>query len=221
MAQRQHMHEPFGSRIPHCEPSWYQGQHSPYYRESHVQFRAVVRQFVEEELKPHVDEWVRAPDGYPRALHERAFNAGVQGIIYPVEWGGTRPDDFDAFHELVLWDELARLGGGGVLGQMAINSMALPPVMHFGPPAMRERVCRAVITGKKNISLAISEPTAGSDVARIRCSAERTADGQHYRVSGQKKWITGGTMADWFTTAVRTGGKGMGGRTLQEVIKVD
>ena len=99
-----------------------------------------------------------------------AFNAGVQGIIYPVEWGGTRPDDFDAFHELVLWDELARLGGGGVLGQMAINSMALPPVMHFGPPAMRERVCRAVITGKKNISLAISEPTAGSDEEPSRCA---------------------------------------------------
>ena len=43
MAIAQRLHEPFGSCIPHCEPSWYQGQHSPYYRESHVQFRAVVR----------------------------------------------------------------------------------------------------------------------------------------------------------------------------------
>jgi len=204
----------FGSHIPHCEPAWYQGFRSPYYRASHAAFRATVRAFVEQEIKPNIDEWVASPTGYPRALHEKAYAAGIQGVLYPTEWGGTRPADFDAFHELVLWDELARMGGGGVLGQMSINSMALPPVMQHGSQRLRDLVCRDVVTGKKNICLAISEPGAGSDVARIACTAALSADGTHFVLNGQKKWITGGTFADFFTIAVRTGGEGMGGISL-------
>jgi alkylation response protein AidB-like acyl-CoA dehydrogenase len=56
-----------------------------------------------------------------------------------------------------------------------------------------------VVTGKKNICLAISEPYAGSDVANIRTTAR--LDGDHYVVNGIKKWITGGLMGDFFTTA--------------------
>lgn len=51
-------------------------------------------------------------------------------------------------------------------------------------------------------------------MAAIRATAERSADGSHYVVSGQKKWITGGLWADWFVTAVRTGGPGMAGISL-------
>jgi alkylation response protein AidB-like acyl-CoA dehydrogenase len=48
--------------------------------------------------------------------------------------------------------------------------------------------------------------TAGSDVANIACTAVKTPDGKHYIVNGVKKWITNGTFADYFVTAVRTGG---------------
>jgi alkylation response protein AidB-like acyl-CoA dehydrogenase len=80
---------------------------------------------------------------------------------------------------------------------MAINSMALPPIMYSGSDYLKNLVLKDVISGKKNISLAISEPTAGSDVANIRCSARR--EGDFYIVNGFKKWITGGLMADFFT----------------------
>jgi len=55
---------------------------------------------------------------------------------------------------------------------------------------------------------------AGSDVASIQTSARKTEDGKHYIVNGEKKWITNGIWADFFTTAVRTGGPGMGGISL-------
>ena len=48
----------FGTKIPFCEPYWYQGFHSPYYRESHISLRNKVRIFVENELIPNVDEWI-------------------------------------------------------------------------------------------------------------------------------------------------------------------
>jgi len=52
---------------------------------------------------------------------------------------------------------------------------------------------------------------AGSDVANINCEAKLTPDGKHYIVNGEKKWITNGIWCEYFTTAVRTGGPGMGG----------
>jgi alkylation response protein AidB-like acyl-CoA dehydrogenase len=201
--------EKFGEQIPFCEPYWYQGYHSPHYGANHKKFRALVRKFVEEELRPNVDKWIET--GYPVELHRRAYELGISGIIYPKEYGGTKPDDFDAFYELILVDEISRVGGG-VLGQLGINSMALPPIIHFGTDYLKDKVLRDVIQGYKTCCLAISEPYAGSDVANIQTTARR--DGDFYVVNGMKKWITGGMMGDFFTTAVRTGAEGPGGISL-------
>jgi len=201
----------FGSQIPFCEPYWYQGFPSPYYTEAHKAFRAKVRKFVEEEIRPNVEKWIK--EGYPKILHEKAYAAGLGGYLYPKEIGGNRPDDFDAFYELIMCDEMSRIGGGGILGQAAINSMAMPPILNAGTPEMK-RICREVVQGKKHICLAISEPYAGSDVAGIKTSARKTEDGKYYVVNGMKQWITGGLMADYFTLAVRTGGEGFAGISL-------
>ena len=71
---------------------------------------AQVRRFVEEELKPNVEAWIKT--GYPMELHERAYQLGIQGIIFPPAYGGTPPPDFDAFYELIMVDEMSRVGGG-------------------------------------------------------------------------------------------------------------
>jgi len=207
-------HEKFGSQIPICEPAWYQGAKSPYYRKSHAEFRNRVRKFVDERIVPNIDDWIDLPKGYPKNLHVTAFQEGIQGIIYEAKYGGTRPADFDAFHELILWDEMGRIGGTGILGQMAINSMALPPILLAGSKQQKDRVAKDVIQGRKNISLCISEPGYGSDVANIETKAELKGD--YYIVNGAKKWISGALMADFFTVAVRTGTKqdGLSGLSL-------
>ena len=172
---------------------------------------------MEEHVKPFVDDWLE--DGtYPLHLHEKAHQAGVSPILYRAAADYLTAEeraasaDYDAFHELILWDELARVGGSGVLGQLSINSMALPPIINEGADHLKQRVVREVVQGTKCISLAISEPSAGSDVANIESTA--TDMGDHWLVNGTKKWITGGNMADFFTVAVRTGGRGMGGLSL-------
>ena len=70
------------------------------------------------------------------------------------------------------------------------------------------------LRGEKIICLAITEPYAGSDVANIRCEAKLDPSGRFFTVTGEKKWITNGIWADYFTCAVRTGGEGMGGISL-------
>eukprot|EP00457_Paulinella_chromatophora_P006101 gb/GEZN01006119.1/.p1 GENE.gb/GEZN01006119.1/~~gb/GEZN01006119.1/.p1 ORF type:complete len:446 (-),score=98.63 gb/GEZN01006119.1/:323-1660(-) len=212
---------PLGEALKFCEPSWCQGSFSPYFTEDHRAFKAKVRSFVETEITPNLDNWIET--GYPPSLHKKFYDAGIGGVGYPVEYGGTLTTTTtttttanaiksDIFYELIIIDELARLGGGGVLNQLSINSMALPPILNFGSQDLKNKVCRAVITGEKFISLAISEPWAGSDVAGIKTTAVKQ-DGC-YIVSGQKKWITGGTMADFFTCAVRTGSPSSGSQGL-------
>jgi acyl-CoA dehydrogenase len=120
----------------------------------------------------------------------------LQGKMFPPEYGGSKTQD--CFYLLIMIDELARCGGGNVLQQMSVNSMALPPILNAGSRFLKDKIVRDVVTGKKHICLGISEPWAGSDVSAIRTTAVKTADGKAYIVNGEKKWITGGMMADYF-----------------------
>jgi alkylation response protein AidB-like acyl-CoA dehydrogenase len=99
----------------------------------------------------------------------------------------------------------------GVCGGLGIG---LPPVLHFGSPALQDKVAPGCLSGDKFICLAITEPYAGSDVAALRCTAVKDPSGKFYVVNGEKKWITNGVFADFFTVAVRTGGEGAGGISL-------
>eukprot|EP01113_Clastostelium_recurvatum_P024127 TRINITY_DN287_c0_g1_i1.p1 TRINITY_DN287_c0_g1~~TRINITY_DN287_c0_g1_i1.p1 ORF type:complete len:1181 (-),score=481.34 TRINITY_DN287_c0_g1_i1:55-3597(-) len=214
----------FGNQVPYGDPNWYQGWNTLYYNDSHRRFRAAVRQFVEKEIMPFVHEWDEKK-AIPKEVWGKCYKAGwlpgVIGAPWPAEYagsnlaGGIKPEEFDPFHELIMVDEVARCGSGGVLwGLFAGLSIGLPPVLHFGSKYLKDKVCRDCLTGKKIICLAITEPEAGSDVANLTTEAKLTPDGKHYIVNGEKKWITNGVWADFFTVAVRTGGPGMGGVSL-------
>lgn len=71
-------------------------------------------------------------------------------------------------------------------------------------PALKERVNEEVLSGQKKMCLAITEAFAGSDVAGLKTTAEKTPDGKFYIVNGTKKWITNGMFADYFVTGCRT-----------------
>ena len=192
--------ESFGETIPYAEPSWYQGFPTNHYTEAHVAYRKKVRDFVESRLIPNIDTWIDSPNGYPQSLHKEIFDAGISGILFDEEYGGTKPNN-DYFFELILWDELGRCCGGQILSQLSVNTMALPPMEHASP-YIKEKIAKDVVQGRKTISLAISEPNAGSDVSGLQTVAKR--EGDHYIVNGSKKWITGGAHCDYFTLACKT-----------------
>lgn len=83
--------------------------------------------------------------------------------------GIVTPEEYDYFHELVVTQELARIGtrgyGDGFQSGMVIG---LPPVLNFGSDELKKRIVPDVLAGRKFISLAISEAFAGSDVTSIR-----------------------------------------------------
>lgn len=212
--------KPFGEMIPYGDPGWYQGYHSPYYNETHAALRAEIRAWMEEKVEPFLNEWdeaKRVPEEIYQDMGKRGYLAGLIGVHFPTQYTKNRiasvaPEHWDLMHELILTDELSRSGSGGfvwnVIGGYAIG---LPPLIKFGAEAVKQRVIPGILSGEKRICLAITEPDAGSDVANLTCTAEKTPDGKHFIVNGEKKWITNGIWADYFTVAVRTGGPGMGG----------
>jgi len=215
----------FGELIPYADPNWYHDFRSPYYNDSHRRFREAMREFVNKEIVPNVNEWSDVTKSVPREVHEKSYKAGwLPGCVgkpWPTEFagpniaGGVKPEEWDYFHELIIYDELLRCGAGGVSGAIITGVyIGLPPVLRFGSDYLKRKVCQPVLMGKKVMCLAITEPHAGSDVANIQTTAVKTPDGKHYIVNGEKKWITNGTFADFFTVAVRTGGSGMGGISL-------
>lgn len=183
---------------------------SPYYDESHEALAMSVRRFVEREIAPHIDQWEQ--DGeLPRDLHRKAAEAGVIGLRYPESYGG-HSEGFDIFHTLVLTEELAAVGAGGLSASLMTHGIGLPPVLALGSEELKQRIAPPVLAGEKIIALGITEPGGGSDVAALATSARR--DGDHYVVNGSKMFITSGMRADWLTCAVRTGGEGAGGISL-------
>lgn len=179
-----------------------------YFNETHEQVRLTARRFVEREILPYISEWEEAEE-FPRELYRKAAEAGLLGIGYPEEFGGTGTD---IFMKIAASEELMRSTSGGLVAGLGSNDIGLPPIVKWGSAEMKQRVVPGVLAGEKISALAITEPSGGSDVANLKTRAVR--DGDHYVVNGSKIFITSGVRADYYTVAVRTGDVGYGGVSL-------
>ena len=180
-----------------------------YFDPSHQLVRDSVRRFVEREILPDIDQWEEA-ESFPRELYLKAGAAGILGIGYPEALGGSHEGDL--FAKVAASEELMRCGSGGLVAGLGSLDIGLPPIVKWALPDVRERIVPQVLSGEKISALAVTEPGGGSDVANLQTGAVR--DGDFYRVSGSKTFITSGVRADFYTVAVRTGAPGFGGISL-------
>ena len=185
------------------------GVYVSYFNETHNMVRSTMRRFIDEAVKPHIDEWEEA-GSFPRELYAQAGGLGLLSIGHPTEFGGT--GEQDVFLKVAASEELMRSGSGGFVASLGSLDIGLPPVWRVGSEALKQRIVPQVLAGEKIIALAITEPSGGSDVANLKTRAVR--DGDHYVVNGSKTFITSGVRADYYTVAVRTGEAGFGGVSL-------
>ncbi|MBC7246267.1 MAG: acyl-CoA dehydrogenase family protein [Actinobacteria bacterium] len=164
----------------------------------HEDFRHSLRQFVENELAPHADEWEEAEE-FPRWVYTRMGELGFLGMSYPEEYGG----DDDRLAEAVFHEEITRCGSAGVAAGLGAHiGIAMPQINRFGTPEQKEKYLVPGIRGETIGALGITEPEAGSDVAGIRTYAVR--DGSDWIINGSKTFITNGVRCDWVVLAVKT-----------------
>jgi alkylation response protein AidB-like acyl-CoA dehydrogenase len=169
-----------------------------YFTDAHEELRLHIRRFLDKEVKPHLDEWEEKT--FPDSIFKRFGELGWLGLRYPAEYGGQGGDYFSA---VVLSEELARAGCGGLGMAVSVQSeMATPPVFRFGTEEQKRRWLVPAIQGDQIAALAITEPDAGSDVAGITTVARR--DGDHFVVNGRKTYITNGVRCHWVLVVTKT-----------------
>jgi acyl-CoA dehydrogenase len=187
----------------------------PALTEEHEVFRDTVRRFVEREIIPHAAAWDEAGE-FPRELYRKAAQAGLLGLGYPEEYGGTEtPGETpvaDHFFRIVSGEEFARAGTGGLSASLFSHTIGAPPIAAVGSEELKRRVLPAILAGEKISALAITEAGGGSDVANLKTTAKK--ENSEFVVSGEKTFITSGMRADYYTVAVRTGGPGAAGVSL-------
>jgi alkylation response protein AidB-like acyl-CoA dehydrogenase len=162
-----------------------------YFTDAHEELRLHIRRFLEKEVQPHLEEWEE--ETFPNSIFGRLGELGFLGLRYPPEYGGQGGDYFSA---VVLSEEMARIGSGGLGMAVAVQTeMATPPVFKFGTEEQKRRWLAPAIRGEQIASIAITEPDAGSDVAGISTVARRF--GNEFIVNGRKTFITNGARCHW------------------------
>lgn len=204
------------SVVPYGEPTWLTPQFkSTYYKDSHRRLQKAMRVFTDTYVYPEAQECEKTGKHISQELIDRMSKAGILHMrlgpgkhLHGVNLmdGAVKGEEFDYFHDLIVGQEMTRANARGFQdGNMAGMTISLSAVLQFANnEEWKNKIAQECFSGKKKICLAITEAFAGSDVAGIRTTATKTADGKHYIVNGTKKWITNGVWCDYFVTGVKT-----------------
>ncbi|MBU6337743.1 MAG: acyl-CoA dehydrogenase family protein [Acidobacteria bacterium] len=170
------------------------------FTDEHEQLRESIRSFVEKELAPHAEEWEETT--FPDSVIHRMGELGFLGLDKPEEYGGQGGDYYTS---IVLAEEMARAGSGGLAMGVAVHTdMAMPPILAFGTDEQKQDWLVPAIKGEKILCLGITEPDAGSDVSGIKTRAVYDEATDEYVINGSKTYITNGHRADVIVLVTKT-----------------
>ena len=157
------------------------------------------RRFAEQKVKPHAHGWHLKDELIPIELLEEMSELGVFGLTVPEEWGGL---GLGKVAMCVVTEELSRgYIGVGSLGTR--SEIAAELIRLGGTDAQREKWLPKIASGEALPTAVFTEPNTGSDLASLRTRAVK--DGDTYRITGNKTWITHAARADVMTLLARTG----------------
>ena len=107
---------------------------------------------------------------------------------------------------------MGKCGVSGIGAAMGGRSISIGPIDAYASQEIKDKCLADIVAGRKGSALAVTEPSGGSDVARLKTKAIQ--DGEDWIISGEKTFITGGMKADYFVVGARTGDEGLTGVTL-------
>ena len=169
------------------------------YDSDHEAFRASVREFLDREVKPHLEEHVEAK-AMPREMWLAAGKQGFLGLEIPEQYGGSEAGDYR--YNAVLTEELAKVNMA-LASCIGIHAdIVAPYLVHLTTEEQRERWLPKFCTGEILTAIGMTEPSGGSDLAALRTTAVRAGD--HWVLNGSKTFITNGYSADLVVVAART-----------------
>ena len=177
--------------------------------QDHEDFRAMVRDFAEREVEPHVAQWDK-DHHFPTELVPRMGDLGFFGLVVPEEYGGSAEtvdgvvqSDFTAL--CVAIEELGRVDQSIGITLSAGVGLGINPILSFGTDEQKQAYLPDLVAGRALAGFGLTEPDAGSDAGGTRTRAVR--DGDEWVVNGAKAFITnsGTDITSVVTVTARTG----------------
>jgi short/branched chain acyl-CoA dehydrogenase len=167
----------------------------------HEDFRAVVREFAEAEVAPHIATWDRE-DHFPVDLIPKMGELGLFGLVVPEEFGGA---DGDFTSLCVAIEELGRVDQSIGITLSAGVGLGINPILTYGSQEQKERWLPDLVAGRALAAFGLTESEAGSDAGATRTKAH--LEGDEWVVSGSKAFITnsGTDITSVVTVTARTG----------------
>jgi alkylation response protein AidB-like acyl-CoA dehydrogenase len=162
-----------------------------------VELREAVVSFVDEALRPIVEEY-EAKQRFPLEVATRMGESGFFGAGFPKEVGGL---GLGRTGQSLVVQELSK-ASGGIATTTLVQFLSLFPIAMHGTPSQKETYLSPGIRGQKMVSIAVTEPNHGSNVAGIETTAVK--DGEGYRLNGTKQFITNSPFASFLLVAAKT-----------------
>jgi len=167
------------------------------FSEEHEAFRSTVRRFMEDEIAPHMETWMA--QGYvDRQIWRRAGELGLLCATIPEEYGGSGAD---RKYSAVLIEEQQRINAVGP-GFAMHSEIVAPYIFRYGSAEQKSKWLPLLASGQMIGSLGMTEPSAGSDLQRIKTHAKRSGD--EFVINGSKTFITNGYMTDLIVLCTKT-----------------
>ena len=168
------------------------------FESEHEMFRDSFRKFIQKEVAPHAERW-RGAGQVDREAFEKAGEQGFLMMWADEQYGGAGIKDFR--YEQIMIEENIRFGEPGFF--LTLHTRLVGPYLGvLGSEEQKRRFLPACATGKSILAIAMTEPSAGSDLAGMKTRAEDQGD--HWLLNGSKTYISNGQLSDVVIVAART-----------------
>lgn len=172
------------------------------FNEEHRMIAETTRQFMDNEVIPHIDDLEKHDWKLSRELIKKAADLGLIGANIPEEYGGLGLDQTSG---ALIGENIGRSASfATTLG--AESGIGLLPLVYFGTDAAKEKYLAKIAAGELVTAYALTEAGSGSDAMAAKATARLSEDGTHYVINGEKMWITNGGFADIFVVFAKVDG---------------
>ena len=157
------------------------------FNEEQVMMREAVKEFVDREIWPHKERFEEGDYGFTEEVMRKAAELGFLGITVPEEYDGLGM----GFVSTMLVCEYISSGTGSFSTAFGAHTgIGTMPITLYGNEEQKQKYVPKLASGEWMGAYCLTEPTAGSDANSGKTTAELTADGKHYKINGQKMWIS-------------------------------
>jgi alkylation response protein AidB-like acyl-CoA dehydrogenase len=172
------------------------------FTEEHRMIAETTRQFIDNEVNPHIDELEKHDWKLSRELIAKAADLGLIGANIPEEFGGLGLDQTSG---ALVGENIGRSASfATTMG--AESGIGLLPIIYFATEAAKQKYLPKIASGELITAYALTEAGSGSDAMAAKATARLSDDGKEYVLNGEKMWITNGGFADIFIVFAKVDG---------------